>query len=174
MTATEPPVHPQLEQVDARLRAVESDLEEVLRTVADAASTLAEAPGGVEGVEEFDLGVLDAWVRDWFLPTFPRRAGRGARLWCEQWWAHTEAVLRLEAMRRSFAGLQAQGPTGLGVWFRDYLDPGLAALLDPAGPFSWCEGGHVEPRPLTSQPVPADLLSPEPSDGVTRGSGQPV
>ena len=97
-------------------------------------------------------------MRNWFLPTFPRRAGRGARLWCEQWWAHTEAVLRLEALRRSFAGLQAQGPTGLGVWFRDHLDPGLHALLDPAGPFSWCEGGHVEPRPLTSQPVPEQLI----------------
>ena len=146
-----------VEQLDARLRALETDVEELLRTVTAAADGLLPGGGAEEAPEAFDLAVLDEWVRDWFLPTFPRRAGRGARLWCEQWWAHTEAVLRLEAMRRSFAGLHAQGPTGLGVWFRDHLDPGLIALLDPAGPFSWCEGGHVEPRPLQAAALPAEL-----------------
>ena len=53
--------------------------------------------GGVE------IGVVGTpeWVREVFAPVFARSIG-GPVKWCAQWWAHGEAVLRLEALWRSW------------------------------------------------------------------------
>ena len=45
---------------------------------------------------------VEAWVRDYLLPSFPRPAGElgatGRWRWCEQWWRHDEAVTILTAL----------------------------------------------------------------------------
>ena len=99
-----------------------------------------------------------------------RRDVSGDRMrWCPWWWAHAEAVSRLEAMWRAWEHLRLDGSTGMSVWWRDHADPAMHALLDPQGPFDGCSAadGH-RPRldRLPSEPLPdmlADWLMSDPA-----------
>ena len=87
-----------------------------------------------------------------FAPVFGRHEGAGAR-WCVRWWDHGEAVLRLEALWRSWEALRLDPVLGMSRWLRDYLDPQLAILTSATGPFQSCnthgeEGEHYPPEPL--------------------------
>jgi hypothetical protein len=96
-----------------------------------------------------------AWVEDWFLPTFRRKAGGTDSRWCSQWWAHAEALTRFEALWRSWEVLRLDAGTGLATWLRDYLDPQLAHLMSADGPFAQCAPDRHEPLPqLISRGVP--------------------
>lgn len=82
-------------------------------------------------------------------------------IWCPQWWAHGEAVSRLEALWRAWEHLRLDGGTGMAVWWKDYADPTMAVLFDPQGPFAGCstDRGH-KPRllPLPCEPMPEGLI----------------
>ncbi|WP_297617200.1 DUF4913 domain-containing protein [Nocardia sp.] len=88
----------------------------------------------------------------------PRRA------WCPEWWNHSEAVARLDALWRRWEHFRSDGKTGLSVWFLDHADPHMRELFDPEGVFTFCSvtGGHSD----TLQPLP--LKSPQP--GLFRDS----
>ena len=78
-------------------------------------------------------------------------------VWCPRWWAHPEAVWRLEAVWRAGAALQTGGPLWASVWMRDHLDPHMRRLMDPAGPWRYCNArtGHrdlIGPLPLEPRP----------------------
>jgi hypothetical protein len=68
--------------------------------------------------------------------------------WCPDWFAHTEAIARLESCWKAFEVLRLDPGTGSSVWFRDHADPCMAALTNPTGPFARCspEKGH-RPQP---------------------------
>ena len=76
------------------------------------------------------------------------------RVWCPQWWRHPEAVVRLEAMWRSFEALRQDPATGISVWLRDHADVHMAQLMSPAGAFRGCHArdGHTN-DPLLALPV---------------------
>ena len=87
-----------------------------------------------------------------------RRDVSGQQLvWCPQWWAHGEAVSRLEALWRAWEQLRLDGGTAMATWWKDYADPTMATLFDPQGPFAGCSAkrGHA-PRlsPLPCEPMP--------------------
>lgn len=108
-----------------------------------------------------------AWVEGWFLPTFSRQAGTGSLRWCQLWWAHAEALVRFDALWRSWELLRLDAGTGMGVWFRDHCDSQLPVLLGSDGPFGQCTPDKHEPLPkLISVPVPAALL-----DALTAPTG---
>lgn len=79
--------------------------------------------------------------------------------WCPHWWAHGEALSRLEALWRTWEHLRLDGATGMAVWWKDFADPTMAALFDPHGTFAGCspERGH-QPRlrqlPVVPMPIP--------------------
>lgn len=105
---------------------------------------------------------LDRWVLEWLSPTYRRQLGHG-RTWCPQWWRHPEAIVRLEALWRSWEHyrLPEHAALGMSLWWRDHADPHLAVLMDPDGPFTGCtvEEGH-KPRlgPLRCDHPPPGLF----------------
>jgi hypothetical protein len=133
----------------------------------------AQAAGAGQG--PVDLAALADWVRVHIAEVHIRPVG-GQHRWCAVWWQHPEAVIRLEACRRAWTRLVTpDDPTGMSVWLRDHLDPALAALLAPTGPFRLCEAQppaagepleykHRLSQPLPVLPLPADLDPSDPAD----------
>lgn len=96
---------------------------------------------------------LELWVNGFFVLTFARPASEVC--WCERWWDHPEAVLRLDALWRTWEAAALDPVRGVADWLRDYLDHGLSVLLSPAGPFAGCrEGAHAAPSALPVSPAP--------------------
>ncbi|PPK93167.1 uncharacterized protein DUF4913 [Kineococcus xinjiangensis] len=89
---------------------------------------------------------VDVFVRDHLAVLYRRHLDGRNRTWCPQWWRHGEAVLRLDALWRSWEFLRLDPDTGMSLWMRDHLDPHMAVLLDPEGPFRGCspDKGHAE------------------------------
>ena len=89
---------------------------------------------------------VDVFVSQWLAPTYRRHFTR-TRIWCPHWWAHAEAVVRLEAIWRAWEHLRLEPATGISVWLRDHADVHMAALMDFDGPFYGCNmlEGH-KPR----------------------------
>jgi hypothetical protein len=83
---------------------------------------------------------VEAWVRDYFLPSFPRPAGElgaaGRWRWCEQWWRHDEAVTILTALWYGWEHAAVQ-TLGMLDWLPRlyYL---LPILTGDDGPFRLC------------------------------------
>jgi uncharacterized protein DUF4913 len=94
------------------------------------------------------------WVNDYFVPMFRRTLG-GEFRWCAQWWRHAEAISRLTALWHAWEVLRLQPGTGMGSWYRDYLDHQLPVLLGARGPFYQCsEESHREPHEPVTEPAP--------------------
>src|SRR5437899_2485751 len=126
-------------ELDARLTRLESSyeaLEEALALPSPAASGSMTA--GAAAPEPLYSNV-EAWVAGWFAPTFARRLGTAR--WCAQWWLHAEAIVRLEALWRSWEALRLDPTLGMATWLRDHLDPQRAVLMGDSGPFQACEAG---------------------------------
>ena len=87
---------------------------------------------------------LDAWVHEYFTPTFTRPIGGEIR-WCAQWAEHAEAVTRLEALWRSWESLRLDPAVGMATWLTNYLDPLLAALVSRSGTFAQCQPDRHSP-----------------------------
>lgn len=106
---------------------------------------------------------MQTWVTAFFAPVFVRRTTPMFK-WCAQWWRHPEAVLRLEALWRSWEVLRLDPGTGAGVWLREYLDVQLASLTASAGPFADCDPirHHEAPATLPLKAPPAGWF-PAPS-----------
>jgi len=83
------------------------------------------------------FSALEDWVTGFFLPTFRRQFG-GELRWCAQWHDHPEALLRLEALWRSWEALRLDPTLGIATWLTNYADPQLAALLHRSGTFASC------------------------------------
>jgi hypothetical protein len=104
------------------------------------------------------------WVEGWLLPLYRRSVHGHHRVWCPEWWRHSEAVTRLDALWRAWERLRLDPATGLSVWFRDHADHHMTILLDADGPLKGCDGTHSR-RPL--DPLPHEGPPPgtfEPDD----------
>ncbi|MEU7956818.1 DUF4913 domain-containing protein [Micromonospora humida] len=93
-----------------------------------------------EYVEELEL--LSNWVRLLLVPIYAREASSAAP-WCGQWWRHPEAVAQLHGLWLAWQELTGPeaGLCGPANWHRDYLEPVLTSLRNPAGPFAGCKAG---------------------------------
>jgi hypothetical protein len=80
---------------------------------------------------------VEDWVERYFRVIFQRPAG-GEFRWCQQWFEHPEAVVRLTALWTSWEALRDDQPNGLVTWLVGCLDPQLPALLGRSGPFAAC------------------------------------
>jgi hypothetical protein len=99
-------------------------------------------PPSASGPEPPDLAMLHTWV-DTHIAIMVRKTtttgeGGGIR-WCRQWWEHPDAVTRFTALYLAFTQLSAEkSPIWLSVYLRDHVDPHLATLTSPYGPFHAC------------------------------------
>jgi hypothetical protein len=115
--------------------------------------TNAAAAAAPKPVEPFFDNLL-AFVQEGFAPVYCRATSPTLR-WCAQWWDHAEALYRLEALWRTWELYRLEPRLGIASWLRDYLDPQLAALMDPTGPFAQCtDERHSPVRPLRTAPPP--------------------
>ncbi len=140
-----------VDDLTAQLARVERDVQEI-----SAAASLGGLPGDEPSGQALSEQVYDSvedWVYDYYLPTFVRPVGGEIR-WCTEWQQHAEAIVRLEAMWRSWEALRTEGNLGMSTWLINHLDPSAAVLLGRAGPFAQCtpqrhSGAQSEPVTAT-------------------------
>ncbi|MER6845813.1 DUF4913 domain-containing protein [Streptomyces platensis] len=119
------------------------------------------------GGDEYDqeLALLSNWVRYLLAPYYLTEISSQAP-WCPRWWEHPQAVARLHALWTAWQELttpEAGGWTGPSIWHRDHLDPCIAALRDPSGPFAGCmikpeHEQHILPEQPYSDPLPLPAI----------------
>lgn len=122
----------------------------------------APAPQAQASVEVPELPVLWAWVETHIAPlvrkTTTTGEGGGIR-WCRQWWHHTDAVDRFTALYLAWQELSTEdSATWRSVYLRDHLDPHLATLTSPYGPFHAC---HPRRHSSAIEALGTDPLPPE-------------
>ena len=120
----------------------------------------APPPGGAEQEPTAPFfGSLLEFVVEHFGPVYARNTSPTVR-WCASWWDHAEAIYRLEALWRTWELYRLEPRLGIASWLRDYLDPQLAQLTSPTGPFASCtEDRHSPVKALrTNQPPEAYLV----------------
>lgn len=85
------------------------------------------------------------------------------RIWCPEWWRHPGAIIRLDAMHRSFEALRLDPGTGMSAWILHHADPHMAALTNPQGVFKGCsvDKGHDadRDRSISILPPPEGLFT---------------
>lgn len=142
-----------LEELRAWTVRIEQDVADLAAALQEVRDELRDAvtSGGLggDGDKPFqrEYPTLDGWVEGWLAPVFARNVGQTWR-WCSSWWAHPEAVHRLEALHRGWevARLDPNGRAML-AWQRD-LDAQLRELTSADGPFASCGREHRPPPPL--------------------------
>jgi hypothetical protein len=152
-----------LSELEARLSRLESSYEALEEALALPSQTAgpAAAPNGAPPEPRYPN--VEAWVAGWFAPTFARRLG--TTRWCSRWWLHAEAIVRLEALWRSWETLRLDPHLGMATWLRDHLDPQRAVLMGDGGPFQACEGGEHNPPPDLPVVSAPDDYWPRPEGG---------
>lgn len=164
---------------DAALRQRDTALGDFLPTppasASDAAPALSPAESDTEerGQERPELDVLYAWVAEHIIPLVRRvtATGEGGGIrWCRQWWLHHDAIERFAALYLVFDELSEQDTVSwLSAYLRDHLDPHLATLTSPHGPFYACS---PQRHSDTSSPLghAALDLGDDPEDGAEDGA----
>ena len=133
----------------------------ILKTAApDAgAASRPQVPAG-EQWEPF-YGSLVEFVEEFFVVAFARTLGGQTAAWCTHWWDHTEAILRLEALWRTFEAARLEPVAGMANWLGGQLDRHLPVLLSGTGPFGQCRpDAHRPPDPLPVSPAPSGWFDP--------------
>lgn len=106
---------------------------------------------------------LDEFVGDFLVSALWIDLAGQTRIWCPEWWRHSGAILRLDALHRAFEALRQDPGTGMSTWILHHADPHMAALTSPQGVFKGCsfEKGHDgdRERSIKVVPPPAALFS---------------
>lgn len=121
-----------------------------------AATAGTQAAGGADSGLSYPTVI--AFVEEHLAHVYARDLSDPAIHWCARWWAHAEALDRLDACWRAWEHLRTDRTTGPSVWWREHADPAMRELLAASGPFSACTTGHQTKRPIS--PLPTE--SPDP------------
>lgn len=110
-------------------------------------------------------GSVVQFVENYLAEVYRRKVADNGVAWCPEWWRHTEAVARLEALWQSWELYRLNGELGLSLWFLDHADSHMDMLFDPKGPFAGCSmhNGH------TDRVWPLSVKSPPPETFSTAG-----
>ena len=145
---------PTIEELTARLDELAGNVEQLQATI----TAVVEVGGGgtaslAAGQPEPVYPSADLWIAGFFVQVYVRPVG-GALRWCQRWFEHAEAVIRLELLWRSWE-VYRRRPLGAVDW-HDILDRQLGVLLSDGGPFAACTPDRHEPaHPLPVEPTPA-------------------
>ncbi|MFN8185226.1 MAG: DUF4913 domain-containing protein [Candidatus Nanopelagicales bacterium] len=147
--------------VDEQLARLLDDPGAVDQVQAGARAAVARLLAAPEAPPGLHYRSVDEFVRGLVVPVFRRNVGpRVEARWSARWWESAEAIMRLEAMWRSWEALRHDPATGVSNWLKDHADHHLAVLMSPAGPFarSLDEAKATDPLPYT--PPPDGLFPP--------------
>ncbi|MFK5160051.1 DUF4913 domain-containing protein [Propionibacterium freudenreichii] len=108
-------------------------------------------------------GSVDEFLREYLRNVYRRKIDGKTRIWAARWWEYDEAVIRIEALWRSWEHLRQDPSTGMSVWWRDHADHHMSVLMDPQGPFAAADATAQENQcgkgqPLPYMPPPAGLF----------------
>ena len=94
-----------------------------------------------------ELHAMLPWVDEIFIKIYGPEVSP-VRPWCVHWYEHPEAVARIHGLWLAWQQMThaESGHTGPAVWHRDYLDPALARLRAPDGPFAACSTSPDRPN----------------------------
>lgn len=105
---------------------------------------------------------LDRFVDEFLLEILWTDVDVNDKVWCPQWWEHAAAIVRLEALWRSFEALRQDPALGISTWLRDHADYHMGVLTNPNGPFKGCDSrrGHdaQRHRKIPSLPAPKGMF----------------
>lgn len=122
-------------------------------------TTSTDQPDGDNEAAPLYFNTLTEFVEEMIIGVFMRPTGERKQFhWAADWWRHPEAVLRLDALWRSWEHLRLDPATGMSVWLRDHADYHLAILMSPDGPFGKSEDSSQHNQPLPHEPPPEGLL----------------
>lgn len=96
------------------------------------------------------------FVEQHLVLVYARNVNKPGRRWCKKWWAHHEAMSRLEALWRAYEQMRTDPGSAMSSWWLDHADRQMAVLLDPEGPFDGCSAEFDRHEPA------ADYLPVEP------------
>ncbi|MCT2980602.1 DUF4913 domain-containing protein [Propionibacterium freudenreichii] len=99
-------------------------------------------------------GSVDEFLREYLRNVYRRKIDGKTRVWAARWWEYDEAVIRIEALWRSWEHLRQDPSTGMSVWWRDHADHHMSVLMDPQGPFSAADATASENQCSKGQPLP--------------------
>ncbi|KAA2261521.1 DUF4913 domain-containing protein [Solihabitans fulvus] len=139
----------------------EDDQESQLPTLATSADDLVP---GIDPAWDVLVPWVEAMIASRVRKVSTTGEGGGIR-WCSRWFDHPDAVERFWAIYLAWTEAVTaapKSPTWLSVWLRDHLDPHLAVVTDPAGPFFACTTYQHDPQPPLGQ---AAYDQPEPQLG---------
>lgn len=177
----------QHDELAAQVRQLISDVGDLEVRLADrrASGSSTTSPAEDPDAEPADTDLLYPTLEDWVIGHFARvyvRPTGGPFRWCAQWWAHAEAITRLQALWRTWEALRVE-PLGMDVWLRERLDWHLPQLLSATGPFASCTPTrHTATKDLVTVPAPTGWWDaapqpppgPPPAPGGPRGVPHPV
>ena len=107
-------------------------------------------------------GNVDEFVREFLRHAYRREiSGRSSPYWSAEWWSNDEALMRLEALWRSWEFLRLDPATGMSVWWRDHADHHMAKLMASDGPFSQSKDSSRLGEPLPYADPPEGLFRDE-------------
>jgi hypothetical protein len=123
--------------------------------VSEEAEVVVEEPTEAELIQQFLMWV-DLIIHD----TESVSDTKNERYWCPQWWAHPEAVNRLNALHAAYG--QAVADDTVSAWWIQHWDSHARVLFSQHGPFSNCQSKHTfyerseeyAPRLVTVPPPP--------------------
>ena len=78
---------------------------------------------------------VDEFFRNFLRPVYRRPINARTTFWAADWWRHPEAVLRLDAMWRSWEQARLDPATGMATWLRDIAGYHMSVLMSAQGPF---------------------------------------
>ena len=119
---------------------------------AEDASAPDEKPAG-DDVRLY-YGSVDEFVREYLRLAYRRPINGRSRVWAAEWWRYDEAVIRLEALWRSWEELRQDASTGMSVWWRDHADHHMAMLMDPDGAFAAADANADANKTRKGDPLP--------------------
>ena len=114
--------------------------------------TAADVPDAAESVLTY--GSVDEFLREYLRSVYRRKIDGKNRVWAAEWWKYDEAVIRLEALWRSWEFLRRDPSTGMSVWWRDHADTHMAVLMDQQGPFAPADAMAAENQCSKGDPLP--------------------
>lgn len=122
----------------------------------DASDDATQAPGE----PRLYYGSVEEFVREYLVNVYRRTVNGRARVWAARWWEHNEAIIRLEALWRSWEHLRLDAATGMSVWLRDHADHHMGVLLDPDGPFAGADPNDPQNQNRRGEPLPYAAAPP--------------
>lgn len=150
-------VVPVVDQQLAGLLADQAAIDQVQAGARAAIAGLLAAPTPPPGLH---YRSVDEFVRGLVIPVFRRNVGpRTEARWSARWWESAEAIMRLEAMWRSWEALRHDPATGVSDWLKDHADHHLAVLMSPTGPFARSQDEAKATDPLPYEAPPEGLFS---------------